>query len=117
MTTLPLHRVLALSAIAIFAFSLAGCPSKSDSSGGGSASSGAKKLDGVYHGAPGSPITLTIKAGKATMTIGNESKTLDYKVEGNKLTILNPKEGDAVFTINDDGTLNSELGVLQKNPS
>ena len=87
---------------------LAGC--------GGSSSSN-KKLDGVYHGAPGSPITLTIKDGKATMTVGNESKTLDYKVEGNKLTLLDPKEGNAVFTINDDGTLNSEIGVLTKSPS
>ena len=43
------------------------------------------------------------------MTIGNESKTLDYKVEGNKLTLLDPKEGNAVYTINDDGTLNSDI--------
>ena len=48
------------------------------------------------------------------MTVGTESQTLDYKIEGNKLTIINPKEGNAVFTINDDGTLNSELGVLKK---
>jgi hypothetical protein len=116
MTTFASPRAFASVAIAIVALMLAGCPSKSDS--GSSSSGGAsKKLDGVYHGAPGSPITLTLKGGKATMTIGNESKTLDYKVEGNKLTILNPKEGDAVFTINDDGTLNSELGVLTKSPS
>ena len=74
-------------------------------------------LDGVYHGAPGSPITITLKGNKATVLIGNESKTLDYKVEGNKLTIVNPREGDLVLTINDDGTLTSELGVLTKNKS
>jgi hypothetical protein len=113
LSTSAIRSTLATLTIAIFAFSLVGCP-KSDSSG--SSSGGGKKLDGVYHGAPGSPITLTIKAGKATMTVGNESKTLDYKVEGNKLTILNPQEGNAVFTINDDGTLNSELGVLTKSP-
>jgi len=77
---------------------------------------GDSKLDGVYHGVTGGPITLTIKSGKATMQVGNESKTLDYKVEGNKLTILDPKDGDAVFTINDDGTLNSEIGVMTKKP-
>jgi len=42
---------------------------------------------------------------------------LDYNVEGNKLTIVNPREGDLVLTINDDGTLTSELGVLTKNKS
>jgi hypothetical protein len=74
------------------------------------------KLDGVYHSVTGAPITLTIKAGKAIVTIANESRTLDYKVEGNRLTILNPQEGNAVFTINDDGTLNGELGVMTKKP-
>jgi len=27
---------------------------------------------------------------------------------------VNPAEGDLLLTINDDGTLNSELGVLKK---
>jgi hypothetical protein len=77
---------------------------------------GSSKLDGVYHGVTGGPITITLKSGKATVAVGTESKTLDYKVEGNKLTILDPKEGNVVFTINDDGTLNSELGVMTKKP-
>jgi hypothetical protein len=77
---------------------------------------GNSKLDGVYHGVTGGPITLTIKGGKAIMQIGTESKTLDYKVDGNTLTILDPKEGDVVFTINDDGTLNGQLGVMTKKP-
>ena len=96
-------------AITLLALTLAGCPSKSSSGT-------ANKLDGVYHSPGGGPITLTIKDGKATMTMGTESKTLDYKVEGNKLTLINPKEGDVVFVINDDGSLNSEIGVLQKSP-
>jgi hypothetical protein len=37
-------------------------------------------------------------------------------VEGKKLTIINPQEGDLVFTINDDGTLNGELGIMTKKP-
>ena len=48
--------------------------------------------------------------------MANESKTLDYKVEGNKLTNLNPQEGNILLTINDDGTLNGELGVMSKKP-
>ena len=92
-------------AVALLAGALAGCSSKS------------KSLEGVYHQNGGGPSTLTIKDGKATMTIGTESKTMDYKVDGNKLTLVNPKEGDVVFTINDDGSLNSEIGTFQKNPS
>src|SRR5689334_1653311 len=56
---------------------LAGCPSGSS----------AKKLDGVYH-ADASPIVITLKDGKATVTIAGESQTMDYKVEGSKLTIV-----------------------------
>jgi hypothetical protein len=96
---------LASLLVALLAISLAGCSSKEST---------AKKLDGVYHQPGGGPATLTIKDGKAIMTIGTETQTLDYKVEGNKLTVLNPKEGNIVFTINDDGTLNSELGSFQK---
>ena len=77
---------------------------------------GSSNLDGVYHGITGGPISITIKSGKATVQVGNESKTLDYKVEGNKLTIVDPKEGNLLLTINDDGTLNSELGVMTKKP-
>ena len=94
--------------VALLAISLVGCPSK-----GGSG----RDLDGVYHQPGGGPATLTIKGSKATMTIGTESHTMDYKVEGNKLTIVDPKEGNVVFTINDDGSLNSELGVFQKSKS
>src|SRR3954451_20798185 len=75
--------------------------------GGGTV--GGNKLDGFYRGVAGGPITLNIKDGKATVSVANESKTLDYKVTGNKLTVLDPQGGDLVFTINDDGTLNSEL--------
>jgi hypothetical protein len=89
--------------VSILIFALVGC-----------SGAGGRNLDGVYHGVTGGPISLTIKDGKATVQIANESKTLDYKVEGKKLTIINPQEGDLVFTINDDGTLNGELGVMTK---
>jgi len=90
--------------ISLLSLAFAGC--------GGSG----RNLDGLYHGVTGGPITISIKGAKATVQVANESKTLDYKVEGNKLTILNPGEGDIVFTINDDGTLNGELGMMTKKP-
>ena len=105
--TRRLRGALTSLAVVLLALSLVGCPSKGSSQ---------KSLDGVYHQPGGGPATLTIKGDKATMTIGTESKTLDYKVDGNKLTLLDPKEGDVVFTINDDGSLNSELGAFQKSP-
>src|SRR6476661_9137716 len=96
--TRPSLSVLILCALA---FSFTGC-------GGG------KKVDGVYHAANGGPITITFKGSKATVDVGGDSKELDYKIEGNKITILNPKEGDINLTLNDDGTLSSPLGMLEK---
>jgi len=101
----PSLSVLILCALACaLALSLAGC-------GGG------KKLDGVYHAASGGPVTITFKGNKATVDVGGEAKELDYKIEGTKVTILNPKEGDISLTINDDGTLSSPLGMLEKKKS
>jgi hypothetical protein len=104
MSTTPFRHSVAGLIISLLVLALVGC-------GGGSSN-----LDGFYHGVAGGPITLTIKGSKATFQVANESKTLDYKVEGNKLTIIDPKEGNIVFTINDDGTLNSELGIMTKKP-
>jgi len=75
-----------------------------------------KSLDGVYQSG-GGPINLTIKDHKATINIGGETKTYDYKVEGNKLIVVNPQEGNLEFTINDDGTLTSPFGTLSKSPT
>jgi hypothetical protein len=109
------YRSITGIVLSIVLLALAGCtPGGSESSKGGSASG--NKLDGVYHAPGGGPITITIKDGKATVLVGNESKTSDYKVEGNKLTILNAQDGNMVLTINDDGTLNSELGVMSRKP-
>jgi hypothetical protein len=107
MGTSSCRQAVAGLVVSILTLAIVGC------SGTGGDSS---KLDGVYHGVTGGPITITIKGGKATFQVANESKTLDYKVEGNKLTILDPTEGDAVFTINDDGTLNGQLGIMTKSP-
>jgi hypothetical protein len=75
-----------------------------------------KKLDGVYHAGNG-PAVITLKGGKAIVDIGGEARTFDYKVEGNKLTIINAQEGDIVMTVNDDGTLTGPFGTFSKSPS
>ena len=102
---IPLFRHV-IVVLSIFVLVLAGC----GKAGGG------KNLDGVYHAANGGPITITIKGSKAVFQIAGESKTMDYKIEGNKLTLLNPQEGNAEFTINDDGTLSGQLGLMTKSP-
>src|SRR4030095_2635062 len=112
MKTLSTRRAIAGIILSIVLLVVAGCGGGGSSSGG---ASGGNKLDGVYHGTAGGPISLTIKDGKATLLVANESKTMDYKVEGKKLILLNP-EGNAEFTILDDGTLNGELGIMSKKP-
>ena len=76
---------------------------------------GGDQLKGTYHQSGGA-MSLDFKGDKVTFNMLGESKTLDYKVEGNKLTILNPQEGDVEFTINDDGTLSGQLGLMTKTP-
>ncbi len=108
MHTFSFRHTLTGPVLGIVLISLVGC--------GGGGGAGSNNLDGVYQGISGGPITITIKDSKATVQIGNESKTLDYKVERNQLTIINPEEGDMVLTINDDGTLNSEIGIMTRTP-
>ena len=77
------NHAIARLFIAVILLALAGC-----SDGWGSH----QKLDGVYHAFSGGPITITIKGTKATAQIAGESKALDYKIEGDKLTRLEPKK-------------------------
>jgi hypothetical protein len=51
-----------------------------------------KKLDGVYHAGDG-PAVITLSGGKATVDIGGESRTLDYKVEGISSPSSIPRKG------------------------
>ena len=71
-------------------------------------------LDGkTYHPASGGPtMTIDFKDGKAKVDIGGATKTLDYKVDGDTVTIINKEEGDIVLTKHPDGSLTSVLGVL-----
>ena len=105
MSSSSFRGIITSLVVGILSITLAGC-----------SGAGGKKLDGVYHAASGGPITITIKGDKATVDIAGEAKTLNYKVEGNKLTIENPQEGDVEFTINDDGTLSGQLGLMTKTP-
>jgi hypothetical protein len=105
MRTSSFRQLVFSSFIAVLLLTLPGC-----GKGGG------RNLDGVYHAPNGGPITITIKGGKAIFQIAGESKAMDYKVAGNKLTLLNPQEGDVEFTINDDGTLSGQIGLMTKSP-
>jgi len=107
MSTLSVRRAVAGLVIGLLWLAVPGCNKGSSNN----------KLEGIYHGTAGGPITITLKGGKATVQLQNDTKTLDYKVEGNKLKILNPQEGDVEFTINEDGTLTGQLGVMSKNAS
>ena len=73
-------------------------------------------LDGTYHNGAGGVggMTLDFKGDKVTVTMLGESKTLDYKVDGDAVTLINPAEGDLVLTRNSDGTLNSNVGTFAK---
>ena len=104
------NSTIAAITLSIVLLVFGGCTPGGDNSGGD------KKLDGVYHSAGGGPITITIKDGKAIFLVGAEAKTLDYKVNDNKMTLVNPQDGDMVLTINDDGTLNSEIGIFSRKP-
>lgn len=68
-------------------------------------------ISGTYHGGN---ITMDFKDGKVKMNMLGDEKTLDYKVEGDKITIINPTEGDVVMTRNSDGSLNSAMGTFAK---
>jgi hypothetical protein len=68
-------------------------------------------LEGAYHGGA---MVLDFKGDKVTFTAMGESRTFDYKVEGDTVTIVNPAEGNLVLTRNSDGSLNSAIGPFKK---
>jgi hypothetical protein len=73
---------------------------------------GGDGLEGTYH-TDGGGFTLDFKDGKVTVTTIGESETFDYKVDGNKITIVKFDEGkDLELTRNSDGSLNSPVGTF-----
>ena len=71
-------------------------------------------LDGTYRHTGGGPIALDFKGSKVTVNAMGDTKTLDYKLDGDKLTIINPTEGNLEFTRNSDGSLTGIWGVFAK---
>lgn len=71
-------------------------------------------LEGTYHHTAGGAMALDFKGSKVTMTFAGESETHDYKVDGDKIIIINPKEGNLELTRNSDGSLNSRIGTFAK---
>jgi hypothetical protein len=100
MRTSIFTRIVVVSLAGFIAIALAACTDN--------------RPQGTYHQSAGSPMVLDFKGDKVTVTLAGDSKTLDYKVDGDKITIVNPQEGDVVFTRNSDGSLNSALGTFVK---
>jgi hypothetical protein len=73
-------------------------------------------VDGTYKDSDGA-VTLTLKAGKATIDFGPVHIDASYAVSGNKLT-LTPLQGDTsqtlVFTIDSDGSLEAQGTMFPK---
>lgn len=59
-------------------------------------------------------MVLDFKGDKVVVTAGGESKTLDYKVEGDTVTLIDSAEGNVVLTRNADGSLNSAMGTFMR---
>jgi hypothetical protein len=93
-------RVGASALVLLSVFTLASC---------------SKGIDGKY-AAPGNVMTIEFKGGKAIVAIAGESKTLDYSMDGDKITIQSPDKGDTpmVLTRMADGSLQGPNGVTLK---
>jgi len=76
---------------------------------------GGHKLDGTYSN-PNGMMMIEFKDGKATLTMGPmSSPPAPYEINGDKVTIhAGQPVGDAVLTINKDGSLQSDMGQLTK---
>jgi hypothetical protein len=96
-----LHKRLPLAIVVLLSVLPAAC-------GGGGG------FEGTYLPASGGPITLDFTGGKVKVNMMGEIKVLDYKVETDKVTILNPAEGNLVLVRNSDGSLSSTLGTFSK---
>jgi hypothetical protein len=99
MTTL--RRPIAVALLAIIALILPACT---------------KSIEGKYVSTQG-VLTIVFKSGKATLTGMGETQVHDYTVEGDKITLKDPKEGDVVLTIMKDGTLEGLMTTFKKSAS
>jgi hypothetical protein len=95
------RKIVVSLVVAISAFTLSGC-GKNDG------------VDGkVFHPVSGGPTaTIEFKDGKAKVDIGGEVRTLDYTVDGDKVTIINKDQGDIVLNKHPDGSLTGAMGEL-----
>jgi hypothetical protein len=71
-------------------------------------------VDGkIYHQDGAGIMTIEFKDHKAKVDMMGENKTMDYKVEGDKVTVLNRAQGDMELTHHSDGTLTGPMGTLR----
>jgi hypothetical protein len=94
-----LHKMLPILIVAVL--------SLANACGGGG-------FDGTYLPVSGGGITLDFSGGKVKVNMLGDVKVLDYKVEADKVTILNPQEGNLVLVRNSDGSLTSPIGTFSK---
>jgi hypothetical protein len=95
-----LFRVAALALVALMTMTLASC---------------SKGLDGKYVAA-GGVMSIEFKSGKAIVTMAGESKSLDYSVDGDKITIQGPDKGDKPLVLMrmPDGSLKGDVVTFKK---
>lgn len=58
-------------------------------------------------------VFVSFKSGKAYMTMLGDTEVCDYEIKGNKI-VVHTKADNVVFTLNDDGTIESPLGNMKK---
>ena len=56
---------------------------------------------------------VSFKSGKAYMTMLGHAEVCDYERKGNKI-VVHTQADNVVFTLNDDGTIESPLGNMKK---
>jgi hypothetical protein len=102
----PVHRSFSIVVLTLaLCLALTGCPSGESPSGAASSAPKGPPLDGVYHSGPAAGMVLEFKGSKVKVKIMNESKELNYTVEGDTVMIMDPTEGNLILTKKPDGTL------------
>ena len=72
-------------------------------------------LNGTYHMETGGFALDFRSGGKVTISGLGESQTFDYRVEGDKVIVMNFDNGQNLeLTRNSDGSLNSPIGTFRK---
>jgi uncharacterized lipoprotein YehR (DUF1307 family) len=73
-----------------------------------------KPIEGKYEDANG-VMSIEFKSGKAYVgTMVGAPVETTYTIDGDKITVASPSQGNLVLTRNSDGTLSSVMGTFKK---